>query len=49
LPATQSSAPVSYFRNGRQYILMHVADSATSHSPAGWLALTLHERHRLAA
>jgi quinoprotein glucose dehydrogenase len=38
LPATQSSAPVSYFRNGRQYILMHVADSAT---PARLVALAL--------
>jgi quinoprotein glucose dehydrogenase len=38
LPASQSSAPITYMRNGRQYILMHVADAGT---PAQLVALAL--------
>lgn len=40
LPASQSSAPISYMQNGRQFILMYVADSVT---PAQLVALALPE------
>jgi glucose dehydrogenase len=38
LPASQSSAPITYRRNGRQFILMHVADAG---KPAELIALAL--------
>lgn len=40
IPAAQSSAPISYLVNGRQFIVMHVADPNT---PAKLIALALPE------